>query len=100
MAALDGGGRITAWGGAASAILGYDAEAVVGRNAAGLLASDGDRPAVLAAARRCRVGESVRDTLAVRHRDGRRLRGRRPHRRRGGRRPRRRVRGQRPPLHP
>ncbi|MFI6360001.1 SpoIIE family protein phosphatase [Streptomyces sp. NPDC050743] len=73
MAALDGGGRITAWGGAASAILGYDAEAVVGRNAAGLLASDGDRPAVLAAARRCRMGDSVRDTLALRHHDGHRV---------------------------
>ncbi|MFB7504983.1 SpoIIE family protein phosphatase [Streptomyces broussonetiae] len=70
MVGLDSGGRITAWGGAASAILGYDAEAVLGRPAGELLASDADRPAVVAAARRCRMGESVREALAVRHHDG------------------------------
>ncbi|MEV6106329.1 SpoIIE family protein phosphatase [Streptomyces sp. NPDC051940] len=70
-AAVDRDGVITAWGGSAPALLGYDAAAVIGRPAVELLAAVTDRAQVLEAVRGCRIGESVRGGLVARHRDDR-----------------------------
>ncbi|MGW8680091.1 SpoIIE family protein phosphatase [Streptomyces sp. NPDC055817] len=70
-AAMDRCGVITAWGGSAPELLGYDAAAVIGLPAVELLAAGADRPKAAAAVRSCRTGESVRGELTARHRDGR-----------------------------
>ncbi|WP_432167034.1 SpoIIE family protein phosphatase [Streptomyces sp. bgisy031] len=70
-AAMNHSGVITAWGGSAPELLGYDADAVIGRPAVELLATDADRSKVAASIRDCPIGESVRGELAVRHSDGR-----------------------------
>ncbi|MFB8272493.1 SpoIIE family protein phosphatase [Streptomyces sp. NPDC055955] len=69
-AAMNRCGVITAWGGSAAELLGYDADAVIGLPAVDLLAADADRPKAAAAVRSCKAGESVRGELTARHRDG------------------------------
>lgn len=65
-AAVDARGVVTAWSQGAEELLGYRAEEVVGRPAAGMLADD-----VSAPARRCLAGPwGWSGDLALRHRDG------------------------------
>jgi PAS domain S-box-containing protein len=68
-AVIDAGGTVTAWGTAAQRALGYPPGEIVGRPAAGLLAS-GPPPEVW---RRVAEGRECVGEVTLRHRDGRRM---------------------------
>ncbi|WP_406168746.1 SpoIIE family protein phosphatase [Streptomyces canus] len=68
-AVVDAGGTVTVWSAGARQLLGYEAEEVVGRPAAGLLAADLPE----SARRHVAVGRRWATEVALRHRDGGRV---------------------------
>lgn len=66
---VDAGGTVTVWSAGARQLLGYEAEEVVGRPAAGLLAADLPE----SARRHVTVGRRWATEVALRHRDGGRV---------------------------
>ncbi|MFJ4850807.1 MULTISPECIES: SpoIIE family protein phosphatase [unclassified Streptomyces] len=74
IAILGADGSVSGWVESARHLLGYSAQDAVGRPAAAMLASPGDRAAASALARRSHVlPQAWAGTVGVRHRDGRAL---------------------------
>ncbi|TXS44139.1 PAS domain S-box protein [Streptomyces sp. uw30] len=72
-AVLDRRGRVVAWSEQATAVLGYEADEVLGRTVREILVSDGDEALIAEATAACLREHGWFGLLPVRHRSGRRV---------------------------